>query len=207
MKPEFWISKWADNQIGFHQDNIHPLLVKYWPFLNLNSESRVLVPLCGKSKDMVWLAEQRHQVTGIELNNVAIESFSRENHLKIKNRTGDVSHSQNIDIINADVFKVSKKHTKKVGAVYERGSLIALPKNIRTDYINKLKGLLDPGTLILLITLEYKEEMISPPPFSISRNNVEDLYHSWCDVNYLETIKSDVKGLAATESVYQIKVR
>ncbi len=207
MEPEYWISKWVDNQIGFHQDNIHPLLVKYWPLLKLNFESRVLVPLCGKSKDMVWLADQKHQVIGIELSNVAIESFFKENHLKIENKIGDVSHSQNIDLINADVFKISKKQTEKINAVYERGSLVALPQNIRTDYINYLKGLLDPGTLILLITLEYNEKMITPPPFSITRNDVYDLYSSWCDVNYLETIKSDVKGVAATESVFRIQGR
>ena len=207
MESEFWISKWADNQIGFHQDNIHPLLAKYWPLLNLNSESRVLVPLCGKSKDMIWLAEQRHQVTGIELSDVAIESFFKENHLKIENSAGDVSHSQNIDIINADVFNISKKQTGKVSAVYERGSLVALPQYLRVDYINHLKVLLDPDTLILLITLEYNKEKITPPPFSITRDDVVDLYSSWCDVNYLETINSYVKGQAATESVYRIQVR
>ena len=203
MKPEFWISKWAANQIGFHQDNIHPLLVKYWPLLNLNSESRVLVPLCGKSKDMIWLAEQKHQVIGIELSDVAIESFYKENRLKIGKRIGNVYHSQNNDIINADFFSISNQQIGKVEAVYERGSLVALPQNIRTDYINHLKSLLDPGTLILLITLEYNENIITPPPFSITRDQVDELYLSW---SYLETIVSDVKGLPATESVYRIEV-
>ena len=207
MELDFWISKWVANEIGFHQDDMHPLLVKYWPLLNLGTRSRVLVPLCGKSKDMIWLISQGHQVTGIELSSIAVESFFRENHLKIENTTDGVYHSQNIDLISGDFFKLSCDQIGKVEALYERGSLVALPQNIRIDYINHVKGLLDSGTFILLITLEYDEQMINPPPFSISRNEVNELYSSWCEVNYLETIISDVKGQPATESVYRIRVR
>ncbi|HAH03924.1 MAG TPA: thiopurine S-methyltransferase, partial [Vibrio sp.] len=28
--PEFWHNKWAANQIGFHLEDVNPLLIKFW---------------------------------------------------------------------------------------------------------------------------------------------------------------------------------
>jgi hypothetical protein len=58
MEPAFWHKRWADNQIGFHQAQVNPYLQTYWPQLQLAPASRVLVPLCGKSLDLAWLAGQ-----------------------------------------------------------------------------------------------------------------------------------------------------
>lgn len=49
--------------------------------LDLAQGSRVFVPLCGKSLDMIWLAQQGHEVIGVELSPVAVEDFFRENGL------------------------------------------------------------------------------------------------------------------------------
>ncbi|MEF1231228.1 thiopurine S-methyltransferase, partial [Vibrio fortis] len=28
--PEFWHNKWAANQIGFHLEDVNPLLIEFW---------------------------------------------------------------------------------------------------------------------------------------------------------------------------------
>lgn len=56
MQAEFWHKRWADNQIGFHQRQVNGDLQQYWPSLGLAPGSQVLVPLCGKSLDLAWLA-------------------------------------------------------------------------------------------------------------------------------------------------------
>ena len=70
-----WRQRWQEGRIGFHLEETHPALLKYWPTLGVPSGAKVLVPLCGKSLDMRWLADQGHPVLGIELAPEAIEQF------------------------------------------------------------------------------------------------------------------------------------
>ena len=73
MHAEFWQARWARSEIGFHLPEVNPYLQQYWPALGLPEGARVLVPLCGKSLDLVWLVEQGHAVIGVELAERAVQ--------------------------------------------------------------------------------------------------------------------------------------
>ena len=60
MKAKFWIEKWEEGNFGWHQESLNRVLLDHWPKLELKASSKVLVPLCGKSKDMVYFTEQGH---------------------------------------------------------------------------------------------------------------------------------------------------
>ena len=45
MERDFWLQRWKEGQIGFHRDQVMPLLESHWPSLRLPAGSRVLVPL------------------------------------------------------------------------------------------------------------------------------------------------------------------
>jgi thiopurine S-methyltransferase len=75
MKKEFWLERWERAEIGFHQDEVNPYLLQYWPELHAAQGGEVFVPLCGKSLDMVWLREQGHAVLGVELSAIAVRDF------------------------------------------------------------------------------------------------------------------------------------
>lgn len=53
MKKDFWLERWERKEIGFHQDEVNAHLRKYWQELHLVTDSKVFVPLCGKSSDML----------------------------------------------------------------------------------------------------------------------------------------------------------
>ena len=78
MTPDFWIERWQKGEIGFHQEAGNDLLQKHWPSLGVTSDCKVFVPLCGKSRDMAWLAGQGHRVVGVELSPLAVDDFFRE---------------------------------------------------------------------------------------------------------------------------------
>ena len=78
MQPEFWHDRWDRNQIGFHLQEVNPYLTRWWPSLEVAQGSRVLVPLCGKSLDLSWLAAQGYEVLGVELTQTAVEQFFGE---------------------------------------------------------------------------------------------------------------------------------
>src|SRR5574340_1674544 len=78
MKKEFWLERWERSEIGFHQGEINPYLLRYWKELHPACAGEVFVPLCGKSLDMVWLRQQGCKVLGVELSPIAVEDFFRE---------------------------------------------------------------------------------------------------------------------------------
>ena len=81
MHEDFWQARWARNEIGFHLREVNPYLQRHWPELGLVPGAQVLVPLCGKSLDMAWLAEQGYRVLGVELAESAVIAFFAEQEL------------------------------------------------------------------------------------------------------------------------------
>ena len=75
MNKEFWLNKWRIKQIGFHRSQPNPALINYCSLLNLPQNSRIFVPLCGKTLDIAWLLQQGYQVVGIDLSPIAIEEL------------------------------------------------------------------------------------------------------------------------------------
>jgi thiopurine S-methyltransferase len=76
----FWLDRWHQRQIGFHQSSVNIHRKKYWLALVLNGAGKVPVPLCGKSRDMPWLTGQGHSITGVEISDLAVEDFFAENN-------------------------------------------------------------------------------------------------------------------------------
>ncbi len=75
MNIKFWLDVWDNNEIGFDQKTVNPLLASHIKSLDLASEDSIFVPLCGKSIDMIWLLKQGYKVVGVELSEAAIEQF------------------------------------------------------------------------------------------------------------------------------------
>src|SRR5690606_14309876 len=111
MDADFWLARWRDERTHFHQQRVTPLLQKYWPTLGLPSGSRVLVPLCGKSLDMLWLAAQGDAVLGVKLAQQAVEQYFTENSLvraMTEPLVGLSYEAGNIEIICGDIFTLDQ---------------------------------------------------------------------------------------------------
>ena len=48
MDPDFWKQRWHEGRIGFHQQQVTPLLERHWDAAGVPPGGRVLVPLAGK---------------------------------------------------------------------------------------------------------------------------------------------------------------
>ena len=156
-----WLQTWQDQQIEFHQESFNTFLTRFWPDLGLTRGSRIFVPLCGKSLDMIWLAQQGYNVIGVELSPIAVEDFFRENRLPAKTRqAGNFSlwQHQDISILCGDFFSLTQAELGPVDTVYDRAALTALPENIRRHYINHLKKLIPQNIDIFLLTTEDADE-------------------------------------------------
>lgn len=185
MNPEFWQSRWQTGRIGFNQEAPNPLLIKYFETLRLSVGSRVFVPFCGKSVDMIWLAEQGFHVVGAELVEEAVLAFFQENKLDFT-VTPHLYHSsirfyrskinkQSITIITGDMFALTDKNLGEIDGVYDRAALIALPKDMREAYSSQIQALTQNAPQLIL-TLNYDQSAFEGPPFSVTPKQILDYY-------------------------------
>ena len=166
---EPWTERWRDGRIGWHEAEGNASLKKYWRAKG----RRVLVPMCGKTPDMRWLAERGNQVVGVELSELAIEAFFGEQGIGYTVREGELrayqSADQAITIYCGDYFKL---HSLRCDAHYDRGALVAMPAELRAEYADHTKALLEASAERLVITLEYDDTVAIGPPFSVSDDEV-----------------------------------
>lgn len=178
MEREFWLERWQKREIGFHEPEGQPWLHAHWSRLGLAAGSRVCVPLCGKSRDMDWLAAHGHQVTGIELSAQAARDFFTEAGRDYRVEAGaglPRYHHQNIEILVGDLFDLPATLFAAFDACYDRAALIALPPAMRRRYVEHLYGHLPAGAQALLIALSYEPRSMAGPPFSVAAGQVRQL--------------------------------
>jgi thiopurine S-methyltransferase len=191
MQQEFWLDRWQAGQIGFHQDRINHYLTRHFARTGAQQGGTVLVPLCGKSLDMVWLHQQGFGVVGVELSPLAVEAFFSENKLQPKiTSSGKFQryHADDITLLVGDFFDLSAADIGGIAVVYDRASLIALPSEMRPSYADHLTKLLPRGTNVLLVTMEYPQAEMQGPPFSVHEPEVHDLYDNDFEVTCLESM-------------------
>jgi thiopurine S-methyltransferase len=179
VEPQFWQNRWRNGQIGFHQASVDRSLRKHWARLDLRQGARVFVPLCGKSLDLIWLRDQGHFVTGVELSARALEDFCVENGVPARRRTrGDFElyQAENLELYCGDFFKLTSALVGETAAVYDRAALISWAPDLRPRYADHIAALVRPGSRMLLITLEYPQMQMPGPPFSVPRAEVDRLY-------------------------------
>ncbi|WP_426130464.1 thiopurine S-methyltransferase [Pseudomonas sp. DWP1b1] len=181
MEPTFWQERWALNQIGFHLPEVNPYLQRHWPQLALAEGSKVLVPLCGKSLDLMWLASHGLRVMGVELSEQAVEAFFSEQNLvpRITRRNAfTVYQADLIEVWCGDFFALDAEALIGCAALYDRAALIALPPLMRAQYAEQLSRLLPSGCQGLLITLDYDQTQKAGPPFAVTDEEVKVLFGS-----------------------------
>ncbi|MCV6637258.1 thiopurine S-methyltransferase [Candidatus Albibeggiatoa sp. nov. NOAA] len=178
MQADFWFKRWEDNEIGFHEEAVNPLLAKHFQALSLRANSRVFLPLCGKTSSIPWLLSLGHKVVGIELSQEAIEQLFIDMGINPSiDETGDFIHyhADNIDMYVGDFFNLTAEILGKVDAIYDRGSLVALPETMRFQYTTHLKQIAKDAPQ-LLICYEYDETLREGPPFCIRPDELNQHY-------------------------------
>ena len=177
---ESWLERWREGRIGWHEAGGNASLRKYWR----DQGRRVLVPMCGKTVDMLWLEEQGNSVVGVELSDIAARAFFEENSLRYTIREGKLpayaALDREITIYCGDLFDFDEAgHT----GWYDRGALVAIPAEQRPAYAKHISALVAADACKLLITLDYDDDIATGPPFSISR---EEIRHYWPDLREID---------------------
>ncbi|OYD21339.1 thiopurine S-methyltransferase [Oceanimonas baumannii] len=188
MDADFWHERWQSARIGFHQADINAHLQQYWQHTDAEAGDEVLVPLCGKSHDMRWLAQQGHAVAGFELSPVAVNDFFAEAGLtpSCKEEGPLLCWQQGpFSLYQGDFFKAGQLGlTFKLA--YDRAALIALPPDMRPAYAELMAGLMAAGGRVLLVTVDHDSKQDQTPPFAVAEAEVRALFEPYFELKVLE---------------------
>lgn len=178
MEATFWHQKWERGEIGFHENNTNPLLLHHFEKLKAPAGGRVFLPLCGKTRDIAWLLSVGYRVVGAELSTLAIEQlFSELNVAPDIAAVGKLVRysASGIDIFVGDVFDASAATLGPVDIIYDRAALVALPAGVRERYTSHLIDITGAAPQ-LLVTLEYEQQQMDGPPFSVDEGEIRKHY-------------------------------
>ena len=193
---EYWRRRWREGRIGFHQEAIDPHLLRHLPGLAdrvgaAHPPLRTLVPLCGKSRDLLWLGEEGHRVTGVEIAPEACALCASEQQLSpLSPPAGaerawrrDLPGGGRLDLLQGDILDLPTPSPDGEGdagpgwdLIWDRAALIALPARLRPRYAGHLWECLRPGGAMLLVTAEYDSAEREGPPHSVPAGEVDRLY-------------------------------
>jgi thiopurine S-methyltransferase len=196
MDAQFWIDAWNTGRTAFHQAAFNDKLTTFFPQLNPQKGQKVLVPLCGKSKDMLWLQNLGLQVHGVELYEDAVKAFFSENGLSpvVKAQNASFTHYNHAQIVLScgDFSKLNA--IEKYDLVYDRAALVALPAPMRKAYAQVVTQALKTGGKYLLVVYDYDQTQMDGPPFSVRTQEVHELYKDRFKIELLEREKPANEG-------------
>jgi thiopurine S-methyltransferase len=215
MDAKFWMDAWNAGRTGFHLNQFHDKLLEHFPRLAPEKGQWALVPLCGKTKDLLWLQGLGLKVHGVELHESAVKAFFAENRLSpTTSRDEKFVHysAGEIQISCGDFLKIEARECYDF--VYDRASLVALPPGMRADYVRVVAQSLKRGGKYLLVVYTYDPGLLDGPPFSIDTAEVQKLYEDDfaitcidCQTPKLEGARLASLGDAVKQDVYILEKR
>ncbi|XP_068674923.1 thiopurine S-methyltransferase-like [Montipora foliosa] len=213
---ETWEQDWKTDDPEFHTNEVNAMLIKHHhEFTDGRNNLRILVPLCGKSLDMIWLADQGHSVVGVELVRKGIELFFSDNKLTYSEKQVSVNGSLNSET-QGTVFKAREKDISlyecsifdfsaevaggKFDCIWDRGSMTAI-NMMNEERIKQYRDItlacLKPNGRYFLefFAPESLEEMSTSFKF-VSEKSLIDLFGERCAIRFLgkDQMPGDVTG-------------
>ncbi|KJE98265.1 hypothetical protein CAOG_08255 [Capsaspora owczarzaki ATCC 30864] len=153
------------------------------------SQAGFLLPLCGKTIDLVFLARLGFRVVGIEIVEQAIQEFFQENNIPFKTEQHVLHETKesvkvhtstdpnmNISIFQADLFAVTSKDVGALHFSFDRGSFVAMQPALRTKYAVTMTRILAPTARILAAMIDYEEGVMAGPPFNVTNAAIEQAF-------------------------------
>jgi len=209
MEKEFWKKAWVDRKIGFHQAKYSPPMLGHYQEKDLENKN-VLIPLAGKSKDILYFLERGANVTAIELSELAVKEFFEENSfddLEVDMSTDHtVYRTKNLKFYCGDFFKFSKSQASSYDYYYDRACIVALPLDLRLKYYKHIGELLNKHTDIFILTLTHDGPKDFGPPFYVPETEIEEAYKSiGFDLVYNNLMEAKAEGRFKEAGITKMK--
>ena len=179
MKKSFWEERWQAGRTNFHRSQVSPSLLDHHERFLTAKSHRVLLPLCGKSLDIRWLADRGHEVVGVEFIEKAVQELGVESGFDFDVQDDGpfrIYRAGAVSIYQGDFFQLEAAGAGRFQRVYDRAALIALPQERRADYVRRIHEHLAEDGEILIETIYYDPVEMEGPPFAVPPQELESLF-------------------------------
>jgi thiopurine S-methyltransferase len=228
----YWASRIRAGRTGWDQAEPNAHLVKLFAALPAKPK-HVLVPLCGMSVDLLWLASQGCLVTGAEFCKEACERLFTKASVPFTVDAGATTATGHpallfrggaITIWCCDFTFLSRPdmavdNRPPVDLVWDRASIVAIPIPTRQTYVNTIVDLAQPGSTVLTCVGVYsKEERAKSKagytsPYLVPKEELQQLYSNR-DVETVVSVQVTLEPRHLTdwgitslkEEVYRLKL-
>jgi len=193
-----WESSWSKGETPWQLADTNEKLLNNMDELigcTRNGETTVktiLVPLCGKTKDMLYLYNKGHSVAGCEWVETAATQFFTDNNITfnkspLENVEGFLYQSEDgrLRIYQCDFLLLTTDVVDwKFDSVWDIQSLVSINPRDRKQYVRAVRSLLKYDFRYLLVTVEYEPFAHLGRPHSISYNAVKELFGSFSNIKF-----------------------
>jgi len=191
---EDWSNRWREGRAGWHAEEIHKMLSKYFPLVvDGRTNLKIFVPLCGKTKDIKWMYDQGHRIVGVEFDEQVVRELFDEAGIPIASteQIGGLQRFSSEDgrfkVYQGDFFLYKQEYeTERMDGVWDRGSLVAVNIADREKYASILTSAMSPTCRYLLDTLEYDVSEYTGVPHCVTVDEIKQLYEDKCEIKELE---------------------
>lgn len=211
MHHGYWQERWDKGEIGFHASEVNPLLIAHAGAL---APGIIYVPMCGKSRDLTYLAERGFVVVGSEwVPEAAAAYFAEAGVIAVTSQLGPFACLRApelaVSLLVGDAFAlgevVPSPHLPLFDSAYDRASLVAIDPARRRDYVDTMYRVLRPGGTLLLVTFDYDQQALDGPPWSIDDALVHSLFASRFEVQPLEQRPAPVSPRFAAAGITEVR--
>ncbi|XP_030847535.1 probable thiopurine S-methyltransferase isoform X1 [Strongylocentrotus purpuratus] len=161
-----WAAAWYDGDCKDANREVSKWLKEHSDKLTGGKANcRILVPMCGATRDLQWLIDEGHEVIGLELVDKALHLFL-DRH-RIKYTTSQVpsvndgkcykSKDKKLALYRCNIFEMDMSLIGKVDCVWDCGAMTDIPPAERKEYAEILLSVLKPGGRILAETFTFGE--------------------------------------------------
>ena len=217
-----WEQQWTTDKPEFYREEVNAMLIKqHHEFAGGRKNLRILVPLCGKSLDMIWLADQGHSVVGVELIRKGIEVFLCDNKLTHREepitlaleKQGTVFkvNEKDISLFECSIFDFSAEVAgEQFDCIWDRGSMTAI--NMMNE--ERLQQYRDIMLACLKPDGRYFLEFFAPAESLkgmsllfkfISKKSLTELFGQQCTIRYLGKQRMPEEYEPEAYKAYKIK--
>ena len=159
----------------------------------------IFVPMCGKTKVMLSLAEEGHRVVGIEWSKVAVEQFFEENNLEYTTQLCSIggtdipmykAKGKAVTIYCGDFFAFKQHKLGPFDCVFDHGALgcfdFQMEASSRSAYAEIINSFTKTGGRILLSIFDYEHSEHPTIPFAVTETEVGVLFEEYFKLQLLQ---------------------
>jgi methyl halide transferase len=175
-----WQKHYVEDDLRWDLGQVAPPFVRLWEEKKLG-QGRVIIPGCGRGHEVLFLAENGFQVTGLDYAPGAVDLLSQS--LKENGLQADVLHQ--------DFFQLGEDHHSKYDLMLEQAFFCAIHPSKRSAYVETATRILNKGGLLAGLFYETHEK--GGPPFNTTPQDILDHFSDDFHIEALEKTPHSVE--------------